>query len=163
MRIGENKQQAVGALVFIAFLFAVGVAYQAGKTKNVRANAGSYLVRAGFNRIDGLRVGDDVMLGGVKIGRVAAENLGDNYRAILTLELYDTIALPADTSAAIHTDGLFGAKHIALEPGGGERTLKDGEEILYTQDSVVVGDLLDLIIGRGRAKLASRKAGESNR
>ena len=63
------------------------------------------------------------------------------------------IELPTDTSAAIHTDGLFGQKHVVLVPGAEEKILKSGGAITLTQDSVLVSDLLDLIIGEGRAKL----------
>jgi len=65
--------------------------------------------------------------------------------------------LPIDTAAAIHTDGLFGSKFVILDPGGDEKTLEDGSAIEFTQDSVVVSDLLDLIIREGKA---ARSQGE---
>jgi hypothetical protein len=39
-----------------------------------------------------------------------------------------------------------------LEPGGDEATLADGGVITYTQDSLIVGELLDLIIAEGRMR-----------
>jgi phospholipid/cholesterol/gamma-HCH transport system substrate-binding protein len=112
---------------------------------------GTYEIKAGFGRIDGLNPGDEVRLGGIRIGTVAGARLTDTYRAILTFSIYDGVEIPADSSAAIHTDGLFGSKFIDIEPGA-EEAMKPGGTITVTQDSVVVEDLLDLIIGEARAK-----------
>ena len=65
------------------------------------------------------------------------------------------IELPVDSSAAIHTDGLFGSKFVVIDPGGDLAILEDGDEIQYTQDAVIVEDLLDLIISEGKARLAT--------
>ena len=63
-----------------------------------------------------------------------------------------------NTSAAIHTNGLFGSKFIVLEPGGEFDELTDGDSITYTQDSLVVEDLLELIITEGKARRAAAEA-----
>jgi phospholipid/cholesterol/gamma-HCH transport system substrate-binding protein len=55
-----------------------------------------------------------------------------------------------DTSAAIHTDGLFGGKFIVLEPGAEENILNNEDEISLTQDAIIVSDLLELIISEGK-------------
>jgi phospholipid/cholesterol/gamma-HCH transport system substrate-binding protein len=74
-----------------------------------------------------------------------------DYRARLVLQIDEDILLPKDTSAAIHTDGLFGGKYLVVDPGGDEETLRKGEMIRYTQDAVMVQDLLDLIIAEGKS------------
>lgn len=158
MQISETKQQVVGAMVFAGLLAVIGLTYGAGTSAATTVEEGSYQVTAAFNRIDGLTVGDDVMMGGVRIGEVVAAGLTNNFRANLVLQLTDDIPVPYDTSAAIHTDGLFGGKHVALEPGGDEQMLKQGDVIEFTQDAVVVSDLLDLIISQGRARLAAQNA-----
>jgi len=80
--------------------------------------------------------------------------LGKDFTAVVILQISQPIKLPNDTSAAIHTDGLFGRKYISLEPGGDEEYLGSGDAITMTQDSVVVQDLLDLIIGEAKSKRA---------
>ena len=116
-------------------------------------------IAAGFNRVDGIAAGDEVQLGGIRIGRVELVTLDSAFRAMLTLRILTDIDLPTDTSAAIHTDGLFGSKFIVLDPGGETEVLEDGDEIQFTQDSVVVSDLLDLIISEGKAKRAAAGSG----
>ena len=67
--------------------------------------------------------------------------------------------MPRDTSAAIHTDGLFGGRFLVLDPGGDEETLGDGATIAFTQDAVVISELLDFIIAEGRAARSGTSKG----
>ncbi|HYN39127.1 MAG TPA: MlaD family protein, partial [Rhodospirillales bacterium] len=145
----ELRSFAMGALAFIAFAAVLALSYFG--TRMQGATADSRLIYAAFNRVDGLAVGDEVQLSGVPIGRVTAMTLQPNFRARLALLVDKDIPLPTDTSAAIHTDGLFGRKFVVLEPGGDEALLGDGGVITFTQDSLIVGELLDLIIAEGRA------------
>jgi phospholipid/cholesterol/gamma-HCH transport system substrate-binding protein len=105
-----------------------------------------------FNQIDGLNIGDDVRIGGVVIGEVKNMTLGNKYSAVVLLQINHPVKVPKGTSAAIHTDGLFGGKYITLEPGGDEEYIASGGEISMTQGSIVVQDLLELIIGEANSR-----------
>jgi len=111
--------------------------------------AGQYRINAMFNRVDGLVNGDDVRVGGVKVGSVTTQRLDANYRAIIGLDISVDVKLPSDSSAAIHTDSLFGSKFVILEPGGEDEMLVSGDMITFTQDAMIVSDLLDQIITQG--------------
>ena len=74
--------------------------------------------------------------------------LDDNFRAVLTLQLDKGVQLPKDSNAAVQTDGLLGAKFVALQPGGDEKNLQSGEAVAYTQSSLSLQDLLDMIISQ---------------
>ncbi|MCP5374305.1 MAG: outer membrane lipid asymmetry maintenance protein MlaD [Hyphomicrobiales bacterium] len=158
MVVSENKETVVGGLVMVGLALVLLLSNGLGQSAT-RAAAG-YVVYAKFNRIDGLAKGDEVQMAGVRIGHVEHMGLDENFRARLKLRMENDVALPKDTSAAIHTDGLFGSKHIVLEPGAEEESLKDGDSIEFTQDSVVVSDLLELIISEGKARQAKAQAAE---
>lgn len=111
-----------------------------------------------FNKVDGLTEGSEVRLGGIRVGQVKSMELDDQFRAVVTFEYDAGYRFPKDTSAAIHTDGLFGGKFVVLEPGAEEEFLKSGDEIVLTQDAVIVTDLLDLIISEGKVAQAKRAA-----
>ena len=110
-----------------------------------------YPVQARFNRTDGLLVGDLVRLAGVNIGKVVDAKLDENFKAIMTLEIKDGILLPDDSSASIVSSGLMGAKYIEIEPGGSMDMIEPGGEFAYTQDAMVVEELLDRIVSIGKA------------
>ena len=150
----ESKEILFGAatmLVLVAALAALstGRSVAAGQT-------GAYPVTATFNRVDGLLEGDVVRLGGIRVGKVEKAELDANYRARLTFRIDGGVTLPTDTSAAIHTDGLFGSKFVALLPGGDDAIIKPGGAISFTQDALIVTELLDLIIAEGRAAMKVR-------
>ncbi len=150
----DGRNILVGVITLIA-LFMLGSLTFGGKS--IGAAATGYTIQASFGRIDGLNTGDEVRMSGIKIGEVARMRLGDNFAAIVDLRIDSPIELPTDTSAAIHTDGLFGSKHVVLVPGADDAVLKAGGKIDLTQDSVVVTDLLDLIIGEAKSNAAKRE------
>lgn len=152
----ETRNIVTGAVVFAIFVMAVGFSY-ASRDIGAGASGDYYELNAVFNRIDGLYEGDDVRLAGVRVGTVGTQRLDKNYRAVVTLKINKDVVLPKDSSAAIHTDGLFGSKAVVLEPGGDMKNLKSGDTISYTQDSVIVSDLLNLIISEGKARRQDQK------
>lgn len=58
----------------------------------------------------------------------------------------------------IETDGLFGQKYVELRPGGSDRNLKNGARISFTQDAVILEDLVALIVQRAKAAQAAAAA-----
>ena len=153
MQNKPNRDILVGGLVVLLVAGLFGFSY-AGKQMSAEASVGTYPVMAVFGRVDGLFEGDEVRLGGIRVGTVGAQTLDQNFRAVVTLQIDDGLEIPADTAAAIHTDGLFGSKFVVLEPGGDETLIEAGGEITYTQGAVVVGELLGLIIDEGKARQA---------
>ena len=129
----------IGAIVIIlavSFLF-----YSFSITDN---NAeGTYNINATFNRIDGIQIGSDVRLSGIKIGSVSKSSLNQTtYEAQLALIIDNSIKIPDDSSAKITMDGLLGSNYISIEPGGSEIYLSNNDYLLYTQGSV---DLIGLV------------------
>ncbi len=153
-----NKEITAGGLAFVALVLLLGFVYGGRDLTNVARD--DYIVVATFNRIDGLLVGAPVRLGGIQVGTVDGQSLDVHYRAVTTLRISSDVKLPTDTSVAIHTDGLFGSKYVVLEPGGDEELLGTGDEITFTQDAMIVAELLELIIAQGRANRKKRAGGE---
>jgi phospholipid/cholesterol/gamma-HCH transport system substrate-binding protein len=134
-RWGETILGAVVAMVAIGF-FAFAAA-QAGQTG---ASEG-YDLSARFQRIDGINVGSDVRISGVKVGVVRAVALdNETYLARVTMAVNDSVRVPDDSTARIASDGLLGGAYVAIEPGSMD-PIPAGGEILNTQGSV---DLLTL-------------------
>lgn len=114
------------------------------------SGANSYEVMARFNRVDGARVGSVVRAAGVDVGQIQELRLDENFRAVAVLRINSDIVLDTDASASIVTDGLFGGKFVQLDVGAGEGEIGDGQEIAFTEDALVLDDLLELIISQGK-------------
>lgn len=122
------------------------------------ANGDVMALTAQFNRTDGLREGAPVRLAGVPVGVVADMRLADGYKAETLLAIRADVELPDDSAAIIETEGLFGTKYIELQPGGGLDMLGDGDRISYTQDAVILEELLSKIVARAKAARAAAAA-----
>jgi len=106
--------------------------------------ADHYRLEAVFGRIDGVTVGSEVRIAGVKIGSVAANTLNpDTYEADVALSIDAKVQIPEDSVAKIVSDGFLGGAHVAIEPGASEEMMREGEKITITQGSV---DLLGLAV-----------------
>lgn len=147
----ETQSFKVGAYVALVILAIIG--YKAWTAKDVEhADDGSYYaLDARFGRTDGLLVGDKVRLAGVTIGKVVDAKLDTHFNAVLTLDIKEGIHIPDDSSASIVSSGLMGPKYIEIEPGGSEDYLMPGGEFSYTQDAMVIEELLDRIVSIGKA------------
>ena len=113
---------------------------------------GGYTLRAKFDRVDGLEIGGDVRMSGIKVGKVLSQELDpQSYRAQVTFSVRNGLELPSDSSAAIVSSGLLGGKYLSLVPGGDDRLLTDGGEITLTQSSVNLEDLIGRYIFSGQS------------
>ena len=147
----ERREFLVGicaAIVLAAGLLLTAISNR--RAQDVDADP-RFLLTADFARADGIYTGSPVRLVGMKVGEVTKSALTDN-RAVLTMRFTTPVSLPEDTAAVIETDGLFGSKYIELRPGGEEKTLASGARVTYTQDSVILEDLIALIAARAKGK-----------
>jgi phospholipid/cholesterol/gamma-HCH transport system substrate-binding protein len=100
-------------------------------------------VKAGFENIGGLKPRAPVKSAGVVVGRVSEISFDNqSYEAVVSLKLAAQFKFPRDTSAAIMTSGLLGEQYIALEAGGEDKMLADGDSLKLTQPAVVLENLI---------------------
>lgn len=138
----ENVAEAlIGALVV---LIAAGFLIFMGQSSGFSGGSGSYALLAKFRSAEGVVVGSDVRMAGVKIGTVTAIELDpETYQATAKMSVNDTVKIPDDSEAGIATEGLLGGAFVELSPGASEFMLASGDEILNTQSAV---SLLNLLI-----------------
>ena len=125
-------------LAAIGFLF---YASQIAGGSSSRGGLNDY--SASFRSVEGVSVGTDVRLAGVKVGSVTGLELDPvTFRARADLTVRDTIELPDDTAVVISSEGLLGGSFVELLPGGSPFNLEPGDEILDTQSAVSLVQLL---------------------
>ena len=106
---------------------------------------------ASFRSVEGISVGTDVRLGGVKVGTVTQLDLNpQTFMADTQFTVEDKIRLPEDTAVLIASEGLLGGSYVELLPGGSPFELEPGTEIEDTQSSVsLINLLLRFVSGSG--------------
>ncbi|QPC44736.1 outer membrane lipid asymmetry maintenance protein MlaD [Kaustia mangrovi] len=112
-------------------------------TSGIGSGSDGYRVVAEFQNVEGVSPGTDVRMSGIKVGTVVDQSLdSDTFQALLTLSIDNTIKLPEDSSAKITSEGLLGSKFVALEAGGSQTMLKNGDHIIYTQSAIDIWGLI---------------------
>ncbi len=107
----------------------------------------NYSVSARFVNSSGLKEGGFVELAGVRVGKISSIELdADSYESVVWLSIDKTVELQEDTIASVRTAGIIGDKFIKLTPGGAEDYLVDGDEIIETESSLDIEELVSKYI-----------------
>lgn len=140
--MSENVTEVLtgGAVLAVA----AGFLFYAGQVGGVGVgNAGLDTYTASFRSAEGIGIGTDVRLAGVKVGSVTDMSLDPaTFRAETSFTLQDDVALPDDTAVVISSEGLLGGSFLEILPGGSPFNLEPGDEIVDTQSSVSIIQLL---------------------
>lgn len=153
----ELRNFIIGAGVLVLCLL-VMVVFKFSHSEWKDAEDSDYTIYATFNRTDGLSVGDKVRMAGIDVGHIEDSVLDEDFRATLTFKIRKEIQIPDDSSAAIVSSGIMGNKYVEIEPGGSEDFIEDKGDFTYTQDAIILEELIDRIISLGKAKLKSAES-----
>ena len=153
MQHSQKSEILTGAAVILIVALLVGLSAAGSGRKSLPG----YDVFAYFTRSDGLPDGAHVRMSGMDIGSVTNMELDDRFRSKVTLRITSKVQLPKDSSALIHTDGLLGGKYIEIQPGGDDAFIQPLGNIIHTQDSMIVEELLDKIVAMSKAKREQAK------
>ena len=125
----------MGALFFLTTQTTGGDDFTAEET---------FTVEARFENIGSLRNRAPVAMSGVTIGRVTNIRFDPvTLEAVVNFVIdsqFDQI--PDDSDASILTSGILGSQYIGLQAGGSDTYFEDGSEVLFTQSTIVLENLI---------------------
>lgn len=145
--MAENISEVLtGAGVLAA---ALGFAAYAGFGASLAPQSGSYNLKASFRSVQGVNVGTDVRMAGVKIGTVTRLDLNpQTFYADATFTVKKAISVPDDSTVIIASEGLLGGNFVEVQPGGSPVNLEPGGEVEDTQSAVGLVELLMKFVGK---------------
>jgi phospholipid/cholesterol/gamma-HCH transport system substrate-binding protein len=127
----------VETLIGAAVIAIAGVFFYYGWNTTGSGAVSGYELIARFDRVDGISVGTDVRMSGIKIGTVTMQELDQKaYRALVRMSIRNDIKIPDDSSIKVATEGLLGGAYLAISPGGSDTMLLAGAEFETTQGSI---------------------------
>ena len=146
--MSENRAELlVGALVIAV---AAGFLTYATSRAGIIQGSSGYTLVASFRSAEGVSVGTDVRLAGVKIGSITGLTLNpQTFRADATLAIRSGVELPDDSSVLIASEGLLGGNFVEIQPGGSAFNFEPGAEIDNTQGAISLIELLSKFVGSG--------------
>ncbi|MGJ8639988.1 MAG: outer membrane lipid asymmetry maintenance protein MlaD [Opitutaceae bacterium] len=130
----------VGSFVLVGIAAVLYLAIQVGSARFFGSD--SYELEARFSSASGVNAGSRIEIAGVRVGVVKSVILNDNFFAIVTLELPNSLQLDDDTIASVKTAGLIGDRYINLLPGGSGFPLEPGDMIVDTESALDIESLI---------------------
>lgn len=142
-------ESIVGAAVLAVAIWFLAFSYQAGGQGGNGGNG--YELVAKFTGVDGVPVGADVRISGIKVGQVTSLTLDQNtYLAEVRMRIRPETQIPEDSAVAVKSESLLGGRYLAISPGADDAMLQNGGELQYTQPAVVLEDLIGQAIFSGK-------------
>jgi phospholipid/cholesterol/gamma-HCH transport system substrate-binding protein len=164
--MAQRQSYQFGSGLFILLGFAA-LAYLATQTTSIAnySQGASYAIKARFTNVGQLKLRAPVKIAGVRVGTVSDIKLEpDKLDALVTLSLDQRFnQIPDDSAAAVFTSGLLGDQYVALQPGGSPDVFKEGDEVVLTQSSMQLEELIGKYLvggdaGKGGDKGAAKDA-----
>lgn len=148
--MSESRTEVLvgGAVLAVAVGFLI---YAGQATGFAPTKSSDYALSASFRSGEGVTIGTDVRLAGVKIGTVRDMSLNEQtYRADTVLALKEGVMIPDDSTIVISSEGLLGGNFVEIFPGGSLENFAAGDEILDTQGAVsLVSLMMKFVSGSG--------------
>jgi phospholipid/cholesterol/gamma-HCH transport system substrate-binding protein len=143
-----SLETAVGLFVLIGILCVGYLTVKLGKMELLGKDY--YFLKAQFESVTGLKVGANVEMAGVPIGKVEAIALDpERQTAKVRLKIQGDVMVTDDTIASVKTAGLIGDKYIKLSPGGSDIILRSGDTLVETESAVDIEDLISKYVFGG--------------
>jgi phospholipid/cholesterol/gamma-HCH transport system substrate-binding protein len=150
----ERAEILTGAAVLAV---AIGFAVYAAQGAGLGRQPESYPLTASFRSVEGITVGSDVRLAGVKVGTITSLELNpQTFFADAEIQVRNDVQLPTDSAILISSEGLLGGNFVEILPGGALENLGPGDEIEDTQGAVSLISLLLAFVGGGEGDSAPK-------
>jgi phospholipid/cholesterol/gamma-HCH transport system substrate-binding protein len=150
----NTVETLIGAVVVIVAAVFLYFTY----TATSQGSVSGYEIKARFAAVDGVNVGTDVRLHGIKVGSVESLALDPkSYMAIATMTVRKDIQIPEDSSAKITSSGILGSSYVSISPGGSDTMLAAGGELNDTQGAVDLMGLVGRYINGGSGSSSSQQ------
>ncbi|WP_164658185.1 outer membrane lipid asymmetry maintenance protein MlaD [Tropicibacter sp. Alg240-R139] len=151
MSTHSTAEILVGGVVLAA---AIGFGVFATQATGLSQSSTGYELGASFRSLEGVTVGTDVRLAGVKIGTVTGVDLNpESYRADTTFSVANGIQIPDDSAVVISSEGLLGGNFVEVMPGGSLFYFEAGDEVEDTQGAVsLISLLVKFVAGDGSSE-----------
>lgn len=140
--MGNSRMEIFVGIFLIAGFLALGwLALQLGEVPWL-TGAKTYPINAEFNNISGVKVGADVQIAGVTVGKVRQLTLNRERQAVVGMQIDREVEIPADSIASVKSQGIIGDKYIQITLGGDQALYKAGDTIVDTESAVDLESLI---------------------
>ncbi len=139
------QQNNIAETIIGAIVVAVAIGFLVFTyTRTGSGSLSGYEVNARLPKVDGLGIGTDVRLAGIKIGTVTDLTLDPKtYLVTVHMNVRDDIKIPTDSSVMVTSSGFLGSQYLSITPGGDNQMMASGAFFESVQGSIDVMGLVN--------------------
>ncbi len=136
MKTSGGLKWKLGLFIVAGLILLVFGLFFIGKQKNLFVSV--FQIRAVFNNVSGLKVGNNVRFGGIGVGTVDGIQLLNDTSVQVNMNIKSEVRkfIKQDASASIGSDGLVGDRVVLISPGSMSREPVKDNEILVSRAPV---------------------------
>ena len=107
----------------------------------------NFQINSSFFDIGNINIGNDVKIKGVKVGEVSSISLDEeNYMAIITSSINESIRIPNDSIFKISNNGFIGSPYIEIELGNSEVSFENNDYTINNVDAISLEEIINNFI-----------------
>jgi len=139
-----NLEYVLGLLILIISI--ISIFYYSSKL-NLFNKVDTLQINSSFFDIGNINVGNDVKINGVKVGEITSIFLDqENYMAIITSSVDESIKIPNDSTFKISNNGFIGSPYIEIGLGNSNISFKNNDYTINNIDAVSLEEIINNFI-----------------
>jgi phospholipid/cholesterol/gamma-HCH transport system substrate-binding protein len=142
MKTNAGLKWKLGIFIIVALAILVSGLYYIGKQKNLFVSV--FPLKAVFNNVSGLKVGNNIRFGGIAVGTVDGIQLLTDTSVMVNMSIKSEVRkfIKRDAVANIGTDGLMGDRVVLISPGTSNQEPVKNNEVLAAHAPVETDQIL---------------------
>ena len=139
-----NIEFVLGLIILIVSV--ICIFYYSSKL-NLFNNVEKFKINSSFFDIGNLNIGNEVKINGVKVGEISSISLDqENYMAIITSSIEESIKIPNDSIFKISNNGFIGSPYLEIELGISEELFKNNDYTTNNVDAISLEEIINNFI-----------------
>ena len=139
-----NIEFVLGLIILIVSV--ICIFYYSSKL-NFFNNVEKFKINSSFFDIGNLNIGNEVKINGVKVGEISSISLDqENYMAIITSSIKESIKIPNDSKFKISNNGFIGSPYLEIELGISEELFKNNDYTTNNVDAISLEEIINNFI-----------------
>src|SRR5579864_5936362 len=142
MKTSSGFKWKLGLFIVVGLVLLVFGLFFIGKQKNLFVSV--FQIKAVFNNVSGLKVGNNIRFGGITVGTVDGIQLITDTSVLVNMNIKSEVRkfIKQDATASIGSDGLVGDRVVLISPGSMNREPVKDNEILVSHTPVETEQIL---------------------
>jgi phospholipid/cholesterol/gamma-HCH transport system substrate-binding protein len=142
MKTNAGLKWKLGIFIIVGLAILVSGLYYIGKQKNLFVSV--FPLKAVFNNVSGLKVGNNIRFGGIAVGTVDGIQLLTDTSVMVNMNIKSEVRkfIKRDAVANIGTDGLMGDRVVLISPGTSNQEPVKNNEVLAARAPVEADQIL---------------------